>query len=296
MDIGELASRLPEQRRRLDAAREAIGNGIAWYPYDILGNLQHLDLVLSGENRDLERLAGGLPVADIGAADGDLSFVLEQTCGWTLDIIDTASTNMNGLDGARALRDHFGSQVQIHDIDLDSQFRLPRDRYGLVILLGILYHLQNPFYVLRELSLRTSYLLLSTRVARFAGADRTPIAGLPVAYLVGPTETNNDPTNYWMFSPAGLDQIVERAGWTVLDDASFGDAEGSDPASAEHDERRFLLLRSTRTAPSVPAAQAVVAVPTAAIADAPSPAQDGPDRRSELRSAAQRVIARAKRR
>jgi hypothetical protein len=161
-----------------------------------------------------------------------------------VQLIDTAHTNMNGLQAARALREHFGSSVEIHDVDLDSQFRLPAERYGLVLLLGILYHLQNPYYVLRELSRRTNYLLLSTKVARFAGDARAPIAELPVAYLVGPAETNNDPTNYWMFSPAGLNRIVERAGWTVLGQTSFGDVHGSDPSSPEHDERSFLLLRS----------------------------------------------------
>jgi tRNA (mo5U34)-methyltransferase len=162
-----------------------------------------------------------------------------------MDIVDTAPTNMNGLRGARALRDHLGSSVAIHDIDLDSQLRLPRELDGLVILLGILYHLQNPFYVLRELSRRADHVLLSTRIARYAGPDRTPIAHLPVGYLVGPTELNNDPTNFWVFSETGLQRLAARAGWTVLDAVSFGDVENSDASSMEHDERRFMLLRST---------------------------------------------------
>jgi hypothetical protein len=245
MDIGELASDLKPHRDRLAQAKAEIGDGIRWYPYDILGNLVHLELLLHGENRDLGRLAGGRPVADIGGADGDLAFVLEDAGGWQVDLIDTPATNMNGLQAARALKRQFGSKVEICDIDLDSQFSLPRERYGLVLLLGILYHLQNPFYVLSELGRRADYCLLSTRVARFAGPERTPIAHLPVAYLVGPQETNNDPTNYWMFSPAGLERIVERAGWSVLERVSFGDTEASDPASAEHDERAFMLLRST---------------------------------------------------
>jgi hypothetical protein len=170
--------------------------------------------------------------------------MLEQTWGWEMDLIDNAPTNQNGLRGARALRDHLGSRVRIEDIDLDSQFQLPRERYGLVLLLGILYHLQNPFYVLRELSRRTEYCLLSTRVARFAGESRTPLAELPVAYLVGPSETNNDATNYWMFSPSGLEQLVDRAGWSVLERLSVGDVAASDPSSPEHDERMLLLLRS----------------------------------------------------
>lgn len=244
MDIGELNARAGESRARLDAARQTIGDGIAWYPYDILGNLPHLDALLTGANRDLSQLVGDLPVADIGGADGDLAFVLEHECGWKLQMIDNAPTNMNGLNAARTLREQLRSTIEIHDIDLDAQFRLPSERYGLVLLLGILYHLQNPFYVLRELSRRADHLVLSTRVARYAGSLAIPIGDLPVAYLVGPSETNNDATNYWMFSPAGLDRIVERAGWIVLESGSFGDITASDPSSPEHDERRFLLLRS----------------------------------------------------
>jgi hypothetical protein len=253
MDIGELTSGIGDQVKRLRDAKEQI-DGIEWYPYDILGNVPHLNALLTDENRDLDRLAGGLPVADIGGADGDLAFVLEQQCGWEMHLIDTAPTNMNGLRAAHALKEHFGSALQIHDIDLDSQFRLPAERYGLILLLGILYHLQNPFYALRELSQHTNYLMLSTRVARYAGPKQTPIADLPLAYLVAPTETNNDPTNYWMFSPAGLERIVDRAGWVVVERTSFGETKHSDPSSVEHDERRFMLLRSRTARLSAPTA------------------------------------------
>lgn len=245
MDISELTSNLDTHVPRLAAARQQIGDRVDWYRYDILANLLHLDNLLHGENRDLDALAGGEPVADIGAADGDLAFTLEAATGWEIDVVDTAATNQNGLDGARALRDHLGSKVNVYDIDLDTQFRLPRERYGLVLLLGILYHLQNPYFVLREISRHCRHCVISTRVARFAGPASTPIADLPVAYLVGPTETNADATNYWIFSPAGLERVVERAGWSVLERLNVGDVERSNPSSPDHDERMFMLLRST---------------------------------------------------
>jgi len=248
--IDDLVGAADAQMARLRAARAIVGDDVPWYPYDILGNLFHIDKMLTGENRDLDRLAHNLPVADIGAADGDLAFALEDVAGWQVDIIDTAATNMNGLRGARALRDHLGSRVQIHDVDLDRQFAVPRERYGLVFLLGILYHLQNPFYTLRELASRSLYCLLSTRVARFAGPARTPIADLPVGYLVAPDETNNDPTNYWILSPTGLERLVGRAGWNILDRANVGNTLASDPAMPENDERMFLLLQSTVQRPA----------------------------------------------
>jgi tRNA (mo5U34)-methyltransferase len=245
MDIDDLIDNIGAQVERLAEARADIGSGITWYPYDILANLAHLNSMLSDGNRDLDRLAQGLPVADIGAADGDLAFTLENVGGWEVDIVDTAATNMNGLHGARALRDQLGSRVKIHDIDLDEQFALPRERYGLVFLLGILYHLQNPYYVLRELASHSSYCMLSTKVARFAGPRQTPIGDLPVGYLVAPDETNNDPTNYWVFSPAGVERLVQRTGWTTLERLNVGNTTASDPATAENDERTFMLLRSS---------------------------------------------------
>ena len=251
VDVSQLLEDIATSKARLDAARAAIGDPVVWYQYDILANLWHIDALLHGTHRDLDALAGGLPVADIGGADGDLAFVLEDRCGWDVDLVDTAATNQNGLKAAHALREQLGSQVRIEDVDLDTQFRLPRDRYGLVFLLGILYHLQNPLFVLRELSRRADHCLLSTRVARFAGEQQTAIGNLPVAYLVSPTETNNDATNYWMFSPAGLERIVDRAGWSVLEQASVGDVVASDPSSPDHDERMFMLLRS-RDCPPAP--------------------------------------------
>jgi len=236
---------LGTQVERLRTARSEIGDGIPWYPYDILANLVHVDGMLTGENRDLNRLVQNLPVADIGAADGDLAFALEDIAGWQIDIIDTAATNMNGLRGAQALRDYLDSRVKIHDIDIDRQFALPRERYGLVFLLGILYHLQNPYYTLRMLASRSTYCLLSTKVARFAGPARTPIGDLPVGYLVAPDETNNDATNYWILSPTGLERLVQRAGWSILDKANLGNTAMSDPATPENDERMFMLLAST---------------------------------------------------
>ena len=245
MDIAELLAHGDSHRERLAGARGEIGDGIPWYLYDTLGNLTHLDAMLQGEQRDLGRLAAGAPIADIGGADGDLAFALEHEWGFQVDIIDTAASNMNGLRAAHALREQLGSKVNVEDVDLDSQFRLPRERYGLVFFLGILYHLQNPYYALRTLAGHADHCLLSTRVARFAGPLRTWIEELPVAYLVAPEETNNDASNYWMFTPTGLERIVVRAGWTVLARYSAGDVVDSDPTSPEHDERAFMLLRST---------------------------------------------------
>lgn len=216
----------------------------SWYGYDIMSNVWHLDGLLGRSSRDLLDRIEPRTVADIGAADGDLGFFLESL-GFEVDIIDWPATNWNGLRGARRLAELLGSSAGIHEVDLDSQFVLPRPRYGLVLLLGILYHLKNPFFVLETLARHSRHLLLSTRVARQTADGRLNLGAAPLAYLLAPDECNNDATNYWIFSTPGLLRLAERTGWRVVEQITVGDTRRSDPSSTQHDERAFLLLEST---------------------------------------------------
>jgi tRNA (mo5U34)-methyltransferase len=218
-----------------------------WYPYGTMNNLIMLDELLRGENRYVLDLAQGKPIADIGAADGDLAFFLEKRYKVSIHIIDHAPTNYNSLRGARCLKEVMASTVVIHDINLDEYDDLPESSYGLVLFLGILYHLKNPFHTLEALAHRSRHCLLSTRIAKFSPDRRIELSRLPIAYLLDATESNNDPTSYWIFTAAGLKRVCNRAGWDILEFKTFGDLKQSDPASQEHDERAFCLLRSRHT-------------------------------------------------
>lgn len=243
-DIEVLQARAAEFSQRLRSIKAAIAPRAGfWYPYDTLANLWHLGNLLPRERTDLGPLLTAGPVADIGAADGDLAFFLEQV-GVLSHVIDHAPTNHNGLEGARLLKRHFASAVEIHDIDLDAYFTLPAERYGLVLFLGILYHLKNPFYVLETLARRATYALVSTRITRYLADGATDVDQAPVAYLLAPRECNDDPTNYWIFSEAGLRRLIDRTGWDVLAFKRVGHTSGSDPFSADRDERAFCLLQS----------------------------------------------------
>ena len=213
-----------------------------WYRYDSLGNLGHLDRLLSS-HPGLVELAGGNPVLDFGCADGDLAFFLESM-GLPVVTFDHVRTNHNGMLGVRALKKELGSKVEIHELDLDNNFEIPEGQYGLALVLGILYHLKNPFYVLETISRRARYCILSTRIARLLPDRKTDVSAVPMAYLLGEDELNADVTNFWIFSEAGLRRIVERANWRVLEFLKIGDTEASDPHSLDHDERAFLLLES----------------------------------------------------
>src|SRR4051812_48602417 len=259
LDIGDLAAKAREFARTLQEVKVKLAPSDHWYPYGSLGNFQFFDLLLTGEDRDLATLAKDKPVADIGGGDGDCGFFL-ASLGYEVDLIDHAPTNYNQLRGARLVNDALSAQLRIFDLDLDAQFTPPRDLYGLVLALGLLYHLKNPFHFLERLASHTYFALISTRIA---AVDRggSELRDLPVAYLLDVGEIEDDPTNFWIFSQAGLKRILKRTGWEIRSElyvANTGDGsrattpiprDDSDPVSADRDERAYMLIRSRRFRP-----------------------------------------------
>ncbi len=229
-------------RVRIDELRTRLPRDFEWYPYGTLLNFIHLRDIFN--DFPLTALTTSRHVADIGAADGDIAFFM-ASMGYDVDVIDYAPTNANGLKGLRALAAAMPlpGKVNLIERDIDSQFELPQSSYDLVFLLGILYHLKNPYYVLEKLSRHTRHLLVSTRVMKFAPDERY-LGGLPVAYLLDPDESNNDATNYWILTESALRRLVHRAGWDVLRLGTVGDTQTSNPSSASRDERAFALLKS----------------------------------------------------
>jgi hypothetical protein len=233
---GQFAPKLQEMKRALEP------EGF-WYPFGTIANIGNFDKLLTGESRDLLKLVDGRPVADIGGADGDMSFLLEAF-GCDVDLVDFAQTNRNRLWGATRLMRSMGSKVNICDVDLNHQFQLPRT-YGLALFLGILYHLKNPYGALETLARSARHAIISTRVAQVTPDKSLRFADAPLAYLLADRECANDPTNYWIFSAASLRRLLERTGWEVLDWTQVGCETDSDPATWEGDERVFTLVRST---------------------------------------------------
>jgi tRNA (mo5U34)-methyltransferase len=251
-----LRNRATTYAATLKSKRHELAKSEFWYPYGSIHNFVNIEMLLTGANRNLLRDIDPKRAADIGAADGDVSFFLEQE-GWDMTIIDNPPTNWNGLKGAKLFQEATGSKIRIEEMDLDSQFVLS-ETYQLVFMMGILYHLKNPFYVLEQLSKCTKHAILSTRIMRWSRPaerhitdsypreERQLMEHLPVAYLLGPAECNNDSTNYWIFSDAGFRRILDRAQWNIMDYRVFGDMHEADPFSTEHDARAFCLVQSRR--------------------------------------------------
>lgn len=249
MDISQLLEAGFTFKQKLDSLKAHLAPPFEWYPYDSLANLVHLDHLLSGDRRRLLDLLGSRPVLDLCCADGDLAFFLESV-GCEVDAVDHPVGNHNGMEGVSSLRAALGSHIAVSQVDLNQPFMLPKNRYGAIFFFGALYHVKNPFHVLETLARHTEYCFLSTRIANtLPGGAR--IETEPIAYLADRDEVNADDSNYWIFSRAGLERLLARTHWNVLDITSVGATDVSNPVDADRDERAFVLAQSVYGATEV---------------------------------------------
>jgi tRNA (mo5U34)-methyltransferase len=241
------------QKRLEELKRTCVVADYGWYPHAPLSALPIVTGLLAEDFEEVAALLAAEPVADLGCADGDFALLFAHL-GAEVDAIDHAESNFNQMRGIDVLKRQLESStlgLKTYDVDLDGRFELPRDRYGLVLFLGTLYHLKNPFYVLETLAGKAAYCILSTRIAQVTFKTGVEIESEPVAYLLEPREANNDPTNFWIFSEAGLMRLLARTGWMVRARITAGCLTQSNPVEPRADQRIFLLLKSRTRYPDL---------------------------------------------
>lgn len=96
MLMSEITAAEPAFRKHLLASRKSVTN-IRWYPYTSLDNVSILSSFLPP---GLDIVPTGGAVLDIGAADGDMGFLL-HSLGCDVDFLDNAATNFNDCEGLR---------------------------------------------------------------------------------------------------------------------------------------------------------------------------------------------------
>jgi hypothetical protein len=57
---------------------------------------------------------------------------------------------------------------------------------------------------------------------------------------------NQDNSNFWIFTPAGLRRLLQRAGWSMLAMSLDGSTQSRPANGDEFDERAYCLLKTTR--------------------------------------------------
>jgi hypothetical protein len=207
--------RHPFEQRVIDVRQRVKPEPFEWYVWDSFATLTHFEKLIPGGVNAIVKLVGNEPMADFGTGDGDLA-VLFDALGCKVTAMDWPGVNANQMTGVQLMKRELGSGIEIRELDLDEQFRLDGERFGLVLALGLLYHLKNPFYFLERLGRHTRYCVLSTVVLPKKQKE-------PIARLVAEREYYNDPTNFWYFSESGLERLFDRCGWEIRHKMTAGD-------------------------------------------------------------------------
>lgn len=76
--LSDLRDRAILYGKTLKSQRQQLASPEFWYPYGSINNFDVLNALLTGQNRNIFRDAAPKRAADIGAADGDVSFFMER--------------------------------------------------------------------------------------------------------------------------------------------------------------------------------------------------------------------------
>jgi len=222
--------RHPFETRIAEIRNRSRPEPFGWYQFDSFANISHFEKLIPDGLKTLVELAGDEPLADIGTGDGDMAFLFESL-GLKVTAMDWPGVNENRMEGVRLMARELKSSIEIREVEIDDQFRLDGERYGLTLALGLLYHLKNPFYFLERLGWHSRHCMLSTVVLPSRVKE-------PIARLTAEGEFHRDVTNFWFFSESGLERLVDRCGWIIRN-------------QMRSDDRMFCLLES-RTAKTLP--------------------------------------------
>lgn len=218
-----------------------LNNPNGYYDYDVLSNLDHLEPII--ENH-LNVFTESSCIADLGCADGDMSFYLEYMYPDKEYLcVDHPDFNWNQMEGIRHLKDKLDSNVNILERNIDIYDPLDT-KIDLTLLLGIFYHLKNPITLLQNLNKHSEYILFSTRITQFTPDLNFNISNYPLAYFPSENEINNDSTNWWIFTEECLKKIFARTHWHVVQDIKRGNVYQSNPQDPDKDCRYFALLKN----------------------------------------------------
>lgn len=203
-----------------------------YYPYGTIHIIPRILPILDQHGLDLKRMVAGEAVLDLGCGDGDLGFFLERFGPARAVAIDAAACNFNGMEACHVLKKVFNSRMELIDADAHVPDFSTLPIYDVAFCFGFLYHSRHPLWVLENLARVTRHLFLTTKVFDHDQAH---------AYFYDVGECNNDPTNWWCFSPKALALMLKRAGFTLhLLERLDQNAGRSHPVDLARDGRVFV--------------------------------------------------------
>lgn len=169
----------------------------------------------------------GKTVLDLGAWDGYFSFEAERrgakrvlaidTIAWQNDLLwnpevksHQKHTKKAGFDFAHKF---FNSKVESKIMDIE---KLEVEPFDVVLCLGILYHLKDPYKMIRDVAKITrERLILETQL------DANYLA-LPAMVFYPNDECNKDPDTWWAPNVFCVEEMLKTAGFKTVQPVSLG--------------------------------------------------------------------------
>ncbi len=159
-----------------------------------------LDLVRPYLPRD-----GAWTVLDVGCNAGLFSFMCRRAGAARVVGVDFDD---HCLRQARAMREYLQEDVEFAALDLETD-EPPAGAFTVVLALGLLYHLRDPFAGLRTLAEKTTaWLLIETEVAR--GQDPRDSLAVTGRY-------RDDDSSHWLPGVAVIEQTLAQCGLTCVE-------------------------------------------------------------------------------
>jgi tRNA (mo5U34)-methyltransferase len=151
----------------------------------------------------------GRTVLDIGAWDGYHSFAAERDGAERVVALELPF-HTQGLKVARAA---LGSHVEPLVADLFDVDPGQLGTFDVVLLLGVLYHLEDPLAGLRRVaSLTRDIAVIETAAIVVPGYERAPLWR-----FYADDSLNNDPSNWWVPNEAAVHALCAAAGFASVE-------------------------------------------------------------------------------
>jgi tRNA (mo5U34)-methyltransferase len=153
----------------------------------------------------------GKRVLDIGAWDGFFSFQAERRGAAEVLATDHFCWSGQGWGDKRGF-DHaharFGSQVRSRDLDVADHRVADLGQFDMVLLLGVMYHVTDPYRTLEAAAaMSRDHLVIETVTA----LRHEPV---PAMRLFTELELDRDPTNFWAPNILALREMCVRFGYS----------------------------------------------------------------------------------
>jgi len=153
----------------------------------------------------------GKRILDIGAWDGFFSFEAERRGAAEVLATDHFCWSGEGWGDKRGFNHahaRFASSVRSLDLDVPQHRVEELGQFDMVLLLGVLYHVTDPYRVLEAAAAMSSdHLVIETVTA----LRHEPV---PAMRLFTELELDEDPTNFWAPNILALREMCRRFGYT----------------------------------------------------------------------------------